>query len=321
MIRSLTYFLTVAKQCSITKASEELFISQPALSAAIIRLEEKLDVKLFDRSGRTLQLTRDGERLIPHATEICSAYEKMLNEICLMKSQSSTTLRFGSGLRHAVNIVDNFMYMYPSDNVTMTQYNSYYELKKALLNQEVDIALCAPPVDGVGISSQNMCTERLCAIFNENHPFTERKEVSFKELASSKLLALPNGFPLRVVVEELFQKVQVTPQYIMQAENNALTYLLHQSKSTDYVTIYPLSRCLELHNTYPDICFIPISGDPTRTIAASWLDSNQHTPQFEMMLKYIKEYYSDEKYSAGKYPKYYSASFRSNSSYLGAGLR
>lgn len=297
MITSLSYFLTVAKHGSITRAAEELYISQPALSAAIIRLENKLNTKLLDRSGHSISLTPAGKLVQQYAAEICSNYEKMCNDLCLLESNTHVTLRCGSGLRHVVSIADNFMCMYPSDNILVMQYNSFYELKKALLNQEIDICISAPPVEGMGVETRAMCTEALCAIFHDSHPFAGRKSVSLEELAASKLMALPDGFPLRMIIDDLFQQAGLAPKYIMQAENNALTYLLHQSKSTDYVTLYPLSRCRELHSTYADICYTYIDGNPTRTISVSWLDKTPITPQIDRMLQYIAVYYADEKYS------------------------
>lgn len=297
MITNLSYILAVAKHGSITKAAEELYISQPALSASIIRLENNLNIKLFERTGSGLSLTKAGECVARYSAEICLTYERMLNDLTLLKAPSYGALRIGAGMRHAVHIVDGFLFQYPTENVLLTQYSSYYDLKRALLSHEIDLCISAPPVDGSCITSKKFCTERLCVAFGKRHPFAERKEIFLNDLMDSSLLALPNGFSLRVVIDDIFQRAGLSPNYTIQAENNALVDLLHESKSVSYVAIYPVSRCRELNSVHPDICYRPLAGDITRTISASWLNKTPITPQFELILQFISEYYADEKYS------------------------
>lgn len=297
MLTSLSYLLAVAKHGSITKASEALFISQPALSASLIRLEKKLGVKLLNRSSDGAVLTEAGECVAGHAADICLSYDQMLNDLAALDVHSNSILRVGSGMRHAAHIIDSFLYKHPSETVMLTQYNSHYDMKRALLSHEIGLCISAPPIEGACITSKTLCVEQLCVAFGAGHPLASKEEVCLSELMGTKLLALPKGFSLRIVTDKIFEEAGLRPIYTIQAENNALIDLLNDAHTTGYAVIYPVSRCMELHEASPNIEFRPLIGNITRTISASWLDDTTITPQFELMLKHVEEYYSAEKYS------------------------
>ncbi len=80
-IRVLKYFLTVAREGGINKASEVLHITQPTLSRQLLALEEEVGVKLFDKSGRKLKLTNEGMLLRRRAEEILSLVDRTQREL------------------------------------------------------------------------------------------------------------------------------------------------------------------------------------------------------------------------------------------------
>lgn len=300
MITNLSLFIEVANCESVTRAAQQLYISQPALSSAIIRLEKKLNVQLFDRSGKKIKLTPHGKLVYKYAIEICTTYERMINELDIMDADNDSVLRLGTGMRHIVNIVDDYLSENPSQHILLNQYSSYYELKKALINKEIDICVSAPPVEGVGIKTKILCTEPLYAIFNKTHPFSHYESVSLHELSRQHLAVLYKGAPMRVIVDDLFASANIKTNYAVQTENSALIYLLHQPKAMSYVTIYPITRCIELANLYSNVRFCPIESHPKRIISVSWLDSSVHTPEVDMLMNYISDFYSNGKYSKMK---------------------
>lgn len=294
---SLSYFLAVAKYGNITKAAEELFISQPALSASIIRLEKKLDVTLLKRGSNGITLTNEGECVLKYAKDICLSYDCMLNDLKAMNTSSSTSLRIGSGMAHSANVIDDFLNLYPEQAVSLVQYNNFFDLKKALLSHEIDMCISSPPVEAANVITKTLCTERLCVAFGEGHPFAEKELISLDEIVASKrILALPTGFSLRIITDNIFSQAKLEPQYSIQAETNALASLLHKSRSNGYVAIYPVSRCRELSRTSPDILYRPIEGDIARTIAVSWLDRTEENERFDLMLDFLCRHYAGQVY-------------------------
>lgn len=90
-------FVVVAREGSVTKASELLFLSQPAVSAHIKAMEEGLGLSLFQRTARGMSLTPDGQRLLPKAEQILAAHQELLDEAGRNKGQLAGKLRIGAG--------------------------------------------------------------------------------------------------------------------------------------------------------------------------------------------------------------------------------
>ncbi len=78
-VQYLNYFMKICQTRSMNKAAEEFFISQPALSQAMKNLENELSVKLFIRSNKGIEITKDGERLLKHARLILGQFELIDN--------------------------------------------------------------------------------------------------------------------------------------------------------------------------------------------------------------------------------------------------
>lgn len=298
MIVSLFYLLTVAECGSVTKAAEKLYISQPALSASIKRLEQKLNVELIKRNNNGISLTKEGECVVKYAREISNSYECMINDLKNLNKIQKGVLRVGSGMAHPANVIDEYLHEYPERNVFLIQYNNFYELKKALMSHEIDICISSPPVKGPNIVTQRLCTERLCVAFGAEHYFADKEEVSLAEIVESKkVLALPSGFSLRVMIDAIFEEMKLTPQYAIQAENDALAAILQKSKSTGYSVIYPISSCRTLAASSENIIYRPIKDGVTRTIAASWLDTNHNPDDYSTLLDFFSNHYKKIKYS------------------------
>lgn len=96
-IHQLKTFVTVAREGSITRASELLHLSQPAVSAHIKAIEDAFDLKLFERTPRGMSLTADGQRLLAKAEQALGAHQDLMAEATRIKGQLTGKLRVGAG--------------------------------------------------------------------------------------------------------------------------------------------------------------------------------------------------------------------------------
>ena len=96
-IHQLRTFVTVAREGSITRASEQLHLSQPAVSAHIKAIEDALGLALFDRTSRGMSLTREGERLLAKAEQTLGAHQELMDEATRIKGRLTGKLRLGAG--------------------------------------------------------------------------------------------------------------------------------------------------------------------------------------------------------------------------------
>jgi len=95
-IHQLKTFLAVAREGSITRASEQLYLSQPAVSAHIKAIEDTLGLTLFDRTPRGMSLTADGQRLLTKVEHTLAAHRELLEEAARIKGCLSGKLRLGA---------------------------------------------------------------------------------------------------------------------------------------------------------------------------------------------------------------------------------
>jgi DNA-binding transcriptional LysR family regulator len=96
-IHQLRTFVVVAREGSITRASELLHLSQPAVSAHIKAIEDALDLTLFERTPRGMSLTADGKRLLAKAEQTLGAHQELIDEATRIKGRLAGTIRIGAG--------------------------------------------------------------------------------------------------------------------------------------------------------------------------------------------------------------------------------
>lgn len=149
----LKVFLSVAHNQSFTKASKELFITQPAISKHIQELETTYQVRLFNRGGKGVSLTAAGKILYRYATEVASLYKKIEYEMGLLHENLVGELRLGASTTIAQYILPpilaRFINRFPSVKLTLISGNSY-EIEHLLLKNQIDLGL----IEGLHRSSE-----------------------------------------------------------------------------------------------------------------------------------------------------------------------
>lgn len=149
-IRILKYFLTVAREQNITKASETLHITQPTLSRQLAQMEDELGVRLFDRGSRRITLTNEGILLRRRAEEILQLVDKTEKELIEQEEQVEGKITIGCGEIASVQLLPElfrtFREKYP--RVTFDIYTATADLVTEHIDKGlVDIGLLLEPVD------------------------------------------------------------------------------------------------------------------------------------------------------------------------------
>ena len=195
-------FLQVCKHMNYTKASEELNITQPAVSQHIKYLENYYNTKLFDYEGKKLQLTKAGEIL--HSVAITMIHdENHLKKQFLNMSNALSELRFGAtrtiGEVMVSDILTNYLKAYPDTHVYMKASNTK-ELLKSLENGEIDFAL----VEGYFRKSEydylNYSREKFIAVCSPDYKW-KKKIKTIEDLFEERLLIREQGSGTREILE------------------------------------------------------------------------------------------------------------------------
>lgn len=199
-LRVLRYFLTVAREESITKASEVLHITQPTLSRQLAQMEEEIGVKLFDRGTRRIRLTNEGILLRRRAEEILQLVDKTEKELAEQEEQIEGRISIGCGEIASVQLlselIQNFHQKYPI--VTFDIFTANADLVKEQMDKGLlDLGLLLEPVEmGKYDFIRLDMKEKWVVLMPPDDPLTEKEAVTAGDLAK-----LPLILPRRMQVQ------------------------------------------------------------------------------------------------------------------------
>lgn len=192
-VRSIQYFLEVARECNITRAAENLHIAQPPLSRQMHQLEEELGVQLFDRSRKRLKLTEEGELLKRRGEEIVALMDRAKEEVGDLKNGISGTLYIGTvegrGPQLLAQWISAFNREYPHVHYELWN-GSTDDVVERMQKGLLDLALIAEPFDHERLAYHKVETVPWVAMIPSGHPLAqlEGNTVPLKSLFSEKLI-------------------------------------------------------------------------------------------------------------------------------------
>ena len=177
MERPMQYTYEIYRQKSFSKAAEKLYISQPALSAIIRKLEDSLGVPLFDRSTKPISLTPAGEYYIHCAEQIMAVETGMQQYFDDMLALKKGSVRIGASSYFCSNILPDvlrrFKEIYPYISVHLLESNSTPELREKLLSKEIDFALTSNTYPYEDYECLELGYESIILAVPADHPVNE----------------------------------------------------------------------------------------------------------------------------------------------------
>jgi DNA-binding transcriptional LysR family regulator len=193
--RLLRYFASVAAEGNLTRAAEQLFVSQPALTKQIRQLESQLGVRLFTRSRAGMTLTPAGQVLAGRTPTVLAGWEEALRETKATASRADQVLRVGfmsSAANEATQqIIAAFARLRPGWRVDMQQA-AWSDPTAGLASGDVDAALLRLPFPGQdGVRIEVLLSEPRWVALPATHPLAAREQISFHELWDEPFVAAP----------------------------------------------------------------------------------------------------------------------------------
>lgn len=268
--RHLRYFLAVADALHFTKAAEGLPVSQPALSAQVKQLEQEVGVPLFDRVGRSVQLTRAGSIFREHARRALREME--LAQVAIAEAEGLQRGTLAVGVVQTVNaylvpkIVSRFSTLHPHVGLRLDELSGP-DIEAGVKSGLLDVGIGFVPVLSDRIDSQPMFEEDFVFIAAPRHRFAKRRHLLLSALADEALILLPGLFCARRLLNASFEQAGVQPKIIV--EMNSIEGILATVRTSRLATILPrLSLGLERHSSLRGI---PLKHPtPRRGIGLLW---------------------------------------------------
>ena len=187
-LQHLEYFITIAKTKNFTTASNILLVTQPALSKAISKLEEELEVPLFKKSGRNIELTRFGEVFLTHAQLAINNIEKGIEELQYMKNDNEKNISIAYtgciGSIFIPFIIIGFLDSH-SDIKFKFNSNSVEEILQGLKDGKIDLGFF-DNVDNIDkysdVQYELVKKEKYVLVTPKGHHLSNKTEVSLNDL-------------------------------------------------------------------------------------------------------------------------------------------
>ncbi len=230
----------VADFGSFTRAAQALHVSQPALSQQIKELEERMGVRLLDRSGRQIRPTDLGKAYLDHVRRALSELDEGARAIRDVEDLSAGSLRLGITPSVAAYLIaplaQRFRVSYP--NITLSIRVSAQELiEPALLADDLDLGIGFGDLPAEDIEVFPLHEERLALIVSTEHSATLNARASAAEVASMPLALLDSSFSTRRIVDGYFHSEGLRPCIAVEA--NSISTLVELVRLTDLATILP----------------------------------------------------------------------------------
>lgn len=205
-------FLSVAENLSLSRAAEELFISQPAVTRHIKELEGKLGVTLFDRKGSKIYLTDAGRLVYSNLIEIREQYWKMEHEIGQLKGQFVGRLNIGASstiMQYVLpKVLAAFNARYPSIELVVVNGNSF-EMEKRLQNGEIDLALVENETVISDLRYIDFMSDEIVPITSIDSVYAKRKRISVEDLYSIPLVLREKGSGTLEVIRKSLERINL----------------------------------------------------------------------------------------------------------------
>lgn len=243
-LQKLAYFIAVVENnFNITKAAQELFISQPALSNAIRSMEKEEGVALFIKNkGRYTELTPGGRYLYAESKLLLRRHEKMMGQLHRIGNHFTRTVNIAAPpflLRsYLSSILFSLKEQYPQVEFVFSETDQE-GLKEGLLNQKIDLGLMTEPTDynNVGISKIPVDHSMFAAILSKNHPLANREFLDWEDIAHYPLSIPGNKFSTYYLIQNALNSRGLEAHIAL--AGSVWDFQVTTLIGTDYISLMP----------------------------------------------------------------------------------
>ncbi|MEO7337854.1 MAG: hydrogen peroxide-inducible genes activator [Caldimonas sp.] len=277
-LTELRYIVAVAREKHFGRAAEACFVSQPTLSVSIKKLEEELDVRIFERGANEISMTVIGEEIVRQAQSVIEQAAGIREIAKRNKDPLTGPLRLGViytiGPYLLPDLVRQVIDRVPQMPL-MLQENFTARLLDMLRTGELDCAIMAEPFPDTGLAIAKLYDEPFMVALPKAHPLAKRKSISAEELKTEKMLLLGTGHCFRDHV------LEVCPEYARFAsdadgmrktfEGSSLETIKYMVSSGMGLTVVPRLSVSAESQAQAQVAYVPFAKPvPTRRVVLAW---------------------------------------------------
>ena len=248
-ITQLKYVLAVAEHKNFTLAAEKCFVTQPTLSMQIQKIEEELNIQIFDRTKKPIQLTDIGQKIVTQAKNIVNEADRIQDIVEQQKGFIGGEFRLGIIPTIMPTLLpmflNNFIKKYPKVKLIIEELNTE-EIVTKLNNGHLDAAIAATPLMEDKIKEIVLYFEPFVAYIPEGHQNYEKHEIEVSDLNLDDILLLQDGHCFRDGIMNLCKNYSKTEFNHFQIESGSFETLIKLADEGLGITLLPYLHTLDL---------------------------------------------------------------------------
>lgn len=289
----LEYFIRVAKLEHVSKAAEELHISQPALSLTIRRLEDELGVSLFERRGRNIKLTQYGTLFLSKVEPAWNQLTEATSEVRHLKRTNENKITIVSPPLYAFpGLLPQLNKLCPEVIISSLDTDRDDSMEK-LRSHKIDLCIVSrdenTPIDPA-FECEILRREKVVLVVPKGYKFSGRKHISLTEITNEPMAVYPSGRGFRPLMDEKFH--QLGCNYNVMFEASTAFELIEAVRSQLCVTL--IQESVAKHYSPVDIERIPIDDPPfISCLKMLRLKDTKPRPVVSTIQKIIRAYFEE----------------------------
>lgn len=248
-ITQLQYVLAVAEHKNFTLAAEKCFVTQPTLSMQIQKVEEELDIIIFDRSKKPIQLTEVGQKIVAQAKNIVNEADRIQDIVDQQKGFIGGEFRLGIIPTVMPTLLpmflNNFIKKYPKVKLIIEELNTA-EIVTKLKNGHLDAAIAATPLEEEKIKEIVLYYEPFMVYVPQQHPKFNKTELEVADLNVDEILLLQDGHCFRDGILNLCKNSANNSESKFQIESGSFETLIKLADEGLGITLLPYLHTLDL---------------------------------------------------------------------------
>ena len=249
-ITQLHYVLAIAEHKNFTKAAEKCFVTQPTLSTQIQKLEEELDILIFDRSKKPIELTEVGKKIVQQAKNIVNESDRIQDIVDQQKGFIGGEFKLGIIPTIMPTLLPmflkSFIKKYPKVKLKIEELTTE-EIITRIQDGHLDAAIAATPLEHDNIKERVLYYEPFVGYIPEDHRLKNKKKIDVADLDINDMLLLEDGHCFRDGVINLCKAFKSHDDDQFQLESGSIETLVKLSNEGLGMTLLPYLNTLDLN--------------------------------------------------------------------------
>ena len=292
----LRYFKEVANQENFTRAAETLHITQSALSKSIAKLESEVGIRLFERVGNRIVLNQFGRRFLKESGMVLARLEDSVRAVREMAGLEQGEVRIAISKEIFIDhLIKQFLMDFPD-----VAFHCYLvapeQMRDALDEGTIDLAVTTERPEGTGILWQAMYLDQLEVILGFDHPLAGQKILHLEQLKDERFVITNSNYDMKNMIEKLCSFAGFEPKIMY--EGTAMDMPMDFVASGDAIMITPHSITVGVSRIMVDkpfVATIPLANDYPdlqKTVGVAFKEGHYQSLASQEFYNRMLEFYS-----------------------------